>query len=113
MNDAPMLKPCPFCGALATFAELDADMDGRFIGVRCTGCGCGSGKHYPLKEDGQTNAANEWNRRVHPELQIVAYITARGLRNWQAGPYAEAHILLRDDGHLRVPLYAPSSKIAA
>lgn len=61
------LLPCPFCGAPADYTD-GADADGRFVAVQCSGCGCGSGKHYPLMDDAHPNAANEWNRRSAPSL---------------------------------------------
>lgn len=57
------LKPCPFCGSGAVFAR-DHDEDGEFVAVQCTGCGCGSGKHYPIMDSADPNAAAEWNRRT-------------------------------------------------
>lgn len=101
------LKPCPFCGADANFIE-DEDSDGRFISVQCTGCGCGGGRHYPVMDDAQPNAASEWNRRILPDLTIAAWISRAGLKNWMKGQYAEAHVLLRAGNKMRVPLYAPA-----
>ena len=51
-------------------AECDRDDDGKFVAVQCTGCGCGSGKHYPLVDYAAPNAAREWNRR-HPSADAL------------------------------------------
>lgn len=110
MIEAPALKPCPFCGNSAEYLEMEDD-EGRFIAIQCTSCGCGSGKHYPLKDDARPNAANEWNRRAQTETHVVAHITKAGLRNWIKGTHAEAHVLLRDGGALRTPLYAHVNEI--
>ena len=65
------LKPCPFCNSPASFHDGE-DEDGRFVAVQCDGCGCGSGKHYPIMDDARPNAANEWNRRDGDKIKLNA-----------------------------------------
>ena len=64
------LKPCPFCNSPASFHDGE-DEDGRFVAVQCDGCGCGSGKHYPIMDDARPNAANEWNRRDYYKAELA------------------------------------------
>lgn len=45
--------------------KIKGDDGGDFVAVQRTGCGCGSGKHYPPVDYAAPNAAREWNRR-HP-----------------------------------------------
>ena len=69
------LLNCPMCGSTAEYAE-GMDEGGRFFAVQCSGCGCGSGKHYPLMDDARPNAANEWNRRTPPPLPTREEVAA-------------------------------------
>ena len=70
MTAMPELLPCPFCGGVAEYIR-DRDDGGNFVAVQCTGCGCGSGKHYPLADYAAPNAAREWNRR-QPSADALA-----------------------------------------
>lgn len=98
------LAPCPLCGSAAEFVR-DEDGDGSFVAVQCTGCGCETGKHYPIKDDARPNAANEWNRRAQPGNQPFAYMSKGGVRNWLQGDNAESHVLMRKPNDARLPLY--------
>ena len=64
-----VLEPCPHCGSPAEFVR-DEDEDGSFVAIQCTGCGCGSGKHYPIMDSADSHAAGEWNRRPTPSPAI-------------------------------------------
>lgn len=61
--DARELLPCPFCGGVADFVDVN-DEDGRGIAVACDGCGVGSRIYYPLKDDATRPAGDAWNERA-------------------------------------------------
>lgn len=99
--DKPDLLPCPCCGAAAMFITARDD-DGQFTAVSCTGCGMGSGKHYPLMDDAHPAAANEWNRRT-PRISTAARDVLRGReRQISEEGWAPGHDDTHDRGELAV-----------
>lgn len=70
-----ILKPCPFCGSKAEFADetwTGHSEGGTLWGVRCVNRDCGAklisrSDGYPYhqdKESGCAGAAEHWNRRA-------------------------------------------------
>lgn len=102
--DKPALLPCPCCGAAAMFIT-ERDDDGQFTTVSCTGCGMGSGKHYPLMDDAHPAAANEWNRRA-PRISTAARDV---LRERERQVSKEGWTTGHDDTHNRGELAAAAA----
>jgi Lar family restriction alleviation protein len=58
------LKPCPFCGGVARFLEVEEEQNMGAVVVECIRCHCCTACVFPAKDDARPHASELWNRRT-------------------------------------------------